>query len=673
MVASAVAVQAQSTPSQCSDLSSFTDLGQSGFSIIGSSGSTYAPFSSSLANIATQAGDQFELRVEFDARDVSNAPLGAIDDVRVTFNSPAVTPAGVVSSVEGEVDAASGTATFPPFTVSSGPNSFYSFTVSSFASSAAPFGSGVAFRPFIRCTAAPVSTTTGITSSPNPSTPGQLVTLTATVTATSGTPAGTVEFFDDGNSLGTATLNGSGVATLATAALATGNNVITASYTPASAPFQASTSPNHTHVVNALGSSITVASSLNPSQSGDAVTFTATVTPNTATGTVEFREGAVVLGSGSLSGGTASFTTSALTVGTHPITAFYLGDSNHSASNSAPLNQVVNALPATDDSARLDDVQEAATGAAAHLASEHITDSVAEEIGAALSGTVQVVSASEGKVGLVYAPGMGKGSIITPVADVASGETDVASWRIWSSLRYTDFDSDDLEGDQINALIGASFLFGDGLVAGLVAGYEDQDYEDDVNATLKGEGFNFGGYVGGALGNGLRFDAQAHASFLDYDLASGAVTGSTDATRLIVGGGFAHTMQFSALTIEPTARFSGTWEWQDGYTDSAAVFHDARDFHFGRLSAGAKVMHRFDLGDGASLSPFVTGFADYRYSGGDTTDESLLDGLSARVGLGFDLRASNGLTTSALAEFYGLGLDDNATAKSFKAQLAIPF
>jgi hypothetical protein len=73
------------------------------------------------------------------------------------------------------------------------------------------------------------------------------------------------------------------------------------------------------------------------------------------------------------------------------------------------------------------------------------------------------------------------------------------------------------------------------------------------------------------------------------------------------------------------------------------------------------------------LSPFVTGFADYRYSGGDTTDESLLDGLSARVGLGFDLRASNGLTTSALAEFYGLGLDDNATAKSFKAQLAIPF
>jgi hypothetical protein len=132
-------------------------------------------------------------------------------------------------------------------------------------------------------------------------------------------------------------------------------------------------------------------------------------------------------------------------------------------------------------------------------------------------------------------------------------------------------------------------------------------------------------------------------------------------------------MQFGATTLEPMARFSGTWEWQDGYADSALVDHAARDFNFGRISAGAKIAHRFDLGDGASLSPFVTGQGEYRFSGGDTTDESLMDGMSARVGLGFDLRASNGITASALAEFYGLGLDNDATAKSFKAQIAIPF
>jgi hypothetical protein len=328
----------------------------------------------------------------------------------------------------------------------------------------------------------------------------------------------------------------------------------------------------------------------------------------------------------------------------------------------------------TTDSAQLDDVQDAATGVAANLASEAITDSVAEEIAAAMSGQVQVMSASEGKVGLVYAPGMGKGTMITPTADVASGGSDMASWRIWSSLRYTDFNSNALDGDQVNAMLGASILFGDGLVAGLVAGYEDQDYEDAANATLRGEGFNIGSYVGGNLGSGLRFDAQVHASFLDYDMASGAVTGSTDATRLIVGGGFAHSFEAGAFTIEPTARFSGTWEWQDAYSDSAAVAHAERDFHFGRLSAGTKIMHRFDLGDGASFTPFVTGFADYRYSGGSApAQDSLMDGMSARIGLGLDFQAGNGVKASALGEFSGLGLDNNATAKSFKAQVAIPF
>src|SRR5262249_62072754 len=46
------------------------------------------------------------------------------------------------------------------------------------------------------------STSTGVGSSPNPSTVGQSVTLTATVTSGSGTPAGTVQFKDGANNLG---------------------------------------------------------------------------------------------------------------------------------------------------------------------------------------------------------------------------------------------------------------------------------------------------------------------------------------------------------------------------------------------------------------------------------------------------------------------------------------
>src|SRR4030042_1411479 len=73
-------------------------------------------------------------------------------------------------------------------------------------------------------------TTTSLTSSPNPSSEGQSVTLTATVAAVapgSGTPTGLVSFYADGALLGTGTLNGSGVATFSTSALTLGAHVLT--------------------------------------------------------------------------------------------------------------------------------------------------------------------------------------------------------------------------------------------------------------------------------------------------------------------------------------------------------------------------------------------------------------------------------------------------------------
>ncbi|WP_347260530.1 Ig-like domain repeat protein [Rudaea sp.] len=89
----------------------------------------------------------------------------------------------------------------------------------------------------------------------------------------------------------------------------------------------------------------TVVSSLNPSISGQSVTFTATVTGAAPTGSVQFKDGASNLGaSAAMSGGVATLTTSALGVGTHPITAVYSGDPNNLTSTSAILNQVVNAL-----------------------------------------------------------------------------------------------------------------------------------------------------------------------------------------------------------------------------------------------------------------------------------------------------------------------------------------
>jgi hypothetical protein len=90
----------------------------------------------------------------------------------------------------------------------------------------------------------------------------------------------------------------------------------------------------------------TLSSSPNPSTHGQAVTFTAVVTSSLGAPpdgeTVKFEKGSTVLGTGTLSGGSASFTTSALPVGTNYIRAVYGGDPNFAGSASKAVAQVVN-------------------------------------------------------------------------------------------------------------------------------------------------------------------------------------------------------------------------------------------------------------------------------------------------------------------------------------------
>jgi len=95
-----------------------------------------------------------------------------------------------------------------------------------------------------------------------------------------------------------------------------------------------------------LGATTTaVISSLNPSNVGQSVTFTATVTGTTPTGTVQFKDGAANLGAPvALAGGTATFSTSSLGAGTHSITAVYSGDADDATSTSPAISQVVNAV-----------------------------------------------------------------------------------------------------------------------------------------------------------------------------------------------------------------------------------------------------------------------------------------------------------------------------------------
>jgi uncharacterized repeat protein (TIGR03803 family) len=188
------------------------------------------------------------------------------------------------------------------------------------------------------------TTTTTLASALNPSTYGQPITFTATVSSAGPVPTGTVTFKSGSTSLGTASLSG-GVAKITTSTLAAGTATITASYGGDTANAK-STSTGLKQVVDQASSTTTIVSSVNPSKVGQKVKFTATVTSPTTkpTGIVTFMDGSQTLGTGAVAEGSgmASYTTSTLAAGSHKITAVYAGSANVTGSTSSVLTQTVN-------------------------------------------------------------------------------------------------------------------------------------------------------------------------------------------------------------------------------------------------------------------------------------------------------------------------------------------
>jgi hypothetical protein len=190
-----------------------------------------------------------------------------------------------------------------------------------------------------------------LTSSPNPAGVGHTVTLTVTVSApagVSGTPSGVITYMDGSTTLGTGALT-NGTASFTVSNFALGNHTLVANY-GGDNQFLAGSSPPVTQVmVNNSATQMTLTSSLNPAAALQAVTFRATVTPSagasgTPTGTVTFWDGTTALVNQALSGGSASFTTSSLTAGSHAMTATYSGDSLFLASTSPAVQETINAL-----------------------------------------------------------------------------------------------------------------------------------------------------------------------------------------------------------------------------------------------------------------------------------------------------------------------------------------
>jgi predicted secreted protein len=261
------------------------------------------------------------------------------------------------------------------------------------------------------------TTSVALVSSANPAIAGMPLTLTATVAGNGGIATGTVTFLDGGTSLGSATLNARGTATVSVSTLAVGTHALTAVY-GGDAKDVASTSPVLSQVVQIATSTTALISSVNPSSFGGSVTFTASVATNggAVTGTVTFSDGSAVLGTATLSAGTAVFSTSTLALGAHAITAVYSGDANNAASQSAVLSeQVQQAGPVS--------VVSSANPSTAGTAVS-FTAAIAAPQGAAVTGTVTF---KDGATVLGTAAVNGSGSAVFSTAALAVGQHSIVA------------------------------------------------------------------------------------------------------------------------------------------------------------------------------------------------------------------------------------------------------
>ena len=198
-------------------------------------------------------------------------------------------------------------------------------------------------------------TTTTLTSSANPSTGGQAMTFTATVTGQfGGSPGGTVTFKDGTTVIGSSTVSlTTRQAQLVTSTLSVGTHNITATYNGGTS-FTASTSAILTQTVNqsVTATATTLTATPNPSGYYQTVALQATVTSAigvTPVGNVNFlQNGTTIIGTAGLNpAGTATLSIHTQGVGVHSLSATYVGSTNFAASTSSAVSVTVNQAQTT--------------------------------------------------------------------------------------------------------------------------------------------------------------------------------------------------------------------------------------------------------------------------------------------------------------------------------------
>jgi len=657
-------------------------------------------------------------------RDAANNPVSGVN---VTFTAPGAGASGVFSNAATTITVATDVAgvASAPFTANAIAGGPYTVTAAS---------AGLTTVSFSLTNTSNNAATHFLVSAPASATAGSAFSVTVTALDAANNVAvgysGTVHFTSSDASAvlpANATLI-NGVRTFSVTLQTPGAQTVTATDTVTPAITGAATisvTPGKASTTTAL------VSSLNPSTAGQSVTFTATVSgaPGVPTGNVSFLDGGAVVGSGTLSGGVATFTTSTLTIGSHSITAAYGGDANFTASTSAVLTQVVGA---SADSAKLRSLQVLATPTVAQVSGQAISSAIDGAISEGFSegGTLVAPSGSGirfnfsadpdsqataappratdpfSSANQSFAAGgrrFGSPSAAPSLIDDTfnalgyAGPTkapplrsaEPKEWLGWAEVRGASLDrwgsvgsapgASVLDGKQVNLLAGLTRKFTPNFLVGVLGGYETFDYRSEaLTGRLKGDGWTVGAYLGWKMAPDVRFDAGVAYSSIGYDGTAGTASGSFAGNRWLVTSGLTGTYSSYGIQIEPSARVYALWERENTYTDTLGTLQNARDFSTGRASGGVKLSYPVAWSTTASLAPYVGLYGDYYFNSDSAhvpaaggIPSNVLDGWSARAVGGLTAKFGNGAQIAVGAERSGIGA--NFGLWTYRVRVSVPF
>ena len=388
----------------------------------------------------------------------------------------------------------------------------------------------------------------------------------------------------------------------------------------------------------AVGSITAITSSQNPSTFGSSVTFTATVVPSSGsivpTGVVQFNDTntspPTTLGTATLdSTGTAAFSISSLSIGSHNIVASYLGDANNSPSVSIILSQTVNPAPLVANGVTISATEGASvSGVVAHF-TDNDPGSIASDYAATIdwgdgtTSTAVIVSNSGGGFDVqgthTYAE-EGSFHLSITIVDSDATTTTVASVATVADAPLTS------SPININAQVNTSFQ-------GVVAHFTDADpnaVASDYAATIDwGDGTTSTAVIVSNSGGG--FDVQGTHTFTaagssplsitihDAGGSSSTVTGTATISQgsssititssqnpSTFGSSVTFTATISPNTVTGTVQFNDTSTSPQTTLGTSSVSNGVATFTTSSLPSGTHDIVAKYLGD-ANNGPVTSG------------------------------------------------------------------